>query len=497
MVFLENAIIALAALAAGLGLGILLSKLFFLAVSALIGASEAVPFAVPPVAVLGTVTAFVGLFLSVNVFSLLGVKRSSISELLKASRGPKPTPRWRPWKLRLGLGLLAGGYELAWVTDGMTLVMNMVPVIGLTIAGTYFIVLIAVVGSSLGAFDSLLQSARRIALGSTAYALNVVVAEAGAAGGGGADAATVAGTESRVLEYLRDRGATNIQSQAIPYFQSGGQDQERGLTCAVVSAVSYNRAAEIVPEFGPVTLGRGEALLVTPYSPKGADYEPVTSVTLLAADGAEPVTFQVVQTIERPWLTGDTVVTSDADFAAMNARATSRHTWLGFEYKGWERMAGVAGGVGGLFPQGALKTAMARYDGYVILRQSGALTMFIGLFVAILFFVMAGSLIYFKLFTEIADDRQQYQVLREIGLTRAEFGRVVSQELGMLFSVPLAFGALHTAFALKALGNLFGGLSAQLDIVGAGVMIGVAYLVAQTLYFLVTRAAYVRQVTAR
>jgi len=117
--------------------------------------------------------------------------------------------------------------------------------------------------------------------------------------------------------------------------------------------------------------------------------------------------------------------------------------------------------------------------------------MFIGLFIAGLFFVVAGSIIYFKLFTEAADDRAQYAVLYDIGLTRQEFGRMVSQELGTVFFLPLFFGALHTAFALKTLSNM---IDLNLDIVTGGLMIGAAYLAAQGFYYLIARAAYVREV---
>lgn len=531
MVFLENGIIAAAALATGLGLGVLLSKLFFLAVASVVGAEESIPFAVPPIAVAGTVAAFVALFLSVNVFSLLGVSRASIRELLKASRGPKRVPKRLPFLLLAGLALLAGGYGLAWATDGSTLIQNMLPIVGLTIAGTYFVVtqgsvlvfgwlrrrpriylrgtnlltvnrlvfrladtarvifisaiLIAVVGSALGAFNSLLQGARRIALDGQAYALSLDVPGDGNPGA----------VESKTLDYLREVGVTGIQNQAIPYFVSAGE----GLRYRVVSAVSYNRAAEIIPQFGPATLGRGEAIVVSPYTPRGGEDVALDSVTVQPSDeaevgGANAASFRVIQTIFRPWLSGSVVVVSDADYAELNRRATARSTWLGFEFRGWEKYTEIPGDINGVVGAQAISMVTARVEGYSLLRQSGALTMFIGLFIAVLFFVMAGSLIYFKLFTEIGDDRQQYQVLREIGLTKREFGRVVSQELGTLFFLPLAFGALHTAFALKTLSNL---ADLNLNIAGAGLMIGAAYVAAQSVYFLVTRSAYVRQVMAR
>lgn len=74
---------------------------------------------------------------------------------------------------------------------------------------------------------------------------------------------------------------------------------------------------------------------------------------------------------------------------------------------------------------------------------------------------------------------------------RREAGRPL--ELGTLFLLPRVFGAAHTAFALKTVSNL---IDLHLNIVGVGLMIGAAYLTDQTVYFLITRTAYVWQVTA-
>lgn len=520
MVFIENGIIALAALTAGLGLGVIFSKLFFLAASSVLGIGERIPFAIPPLAVAGTVGAFTGLFLSVNVVSLLGVRSSSISELLKAHRGPKHTPRPRPLLLLLGLGLLAAGYRLAWVTDGMTFVTNTFPILGLTIAGTYFIVtqgsvllggwlqrrqrfylrgtnllvvnrlrfrlvetaqvifisaiLIAVVGSALGGFNSLLQGAKGMAEGSQAYELSVQLSDQG----------NPTEVQARILDYLDERGARDLRSQVVTYFTSAQGDRHT----MVVPAASYNRAAEVTGVFETVVVGPGQAYGISSY---GDRVWPET-VDIQASTESSPANFAVIGQTTQWWLgTGDVVVLNDADFAALYAQATQRTNWVGFSYENWRGLPGLSGDINQVAGAGNLSLVVSKVEVYQAYRQSGALTMFIGVFIAGLFFVIAGSLIYFKLFTELDDDRRQYGVLRKLGLTSREFGRAVSQELGVLFFLPLAFGALHTVFALKTLWNL---IPLQLDLLTGGLMIGGAYLLAQGLYFLIARSAYVRQV---
>jgi len=527
MVSQESRVIALGALGAGLILGILLSKLFFMAMAVLLEVENPIPFAVPPLAILGTVAAFLGLFLLTNLVSMLGVRESSIQELLKAHRRPKLPPRRQPFLLILGLGLLAWGYRLAWVTDGRTLGRNMVPILGLTIAGTYFVVtrgsvlvcgwlrrcprvylrgtnvlvinrlayrlvdnaralfisaiLVAIVGTSLGAFNSLLQSARSVAIEDCAYSLSYVIPP-------GTDAAAA---REETLAALRERGLDHVESQAIEAFKTVAEIGEGRQGVTVVPSSSYSRAAEVTTGFDPVILAPGQSLLVLPYEPEETSPEvEAASIT----DGGRTTRLQVVGSVTRRWLPGGfALVVCDSDYPDLAGRAdpAARFTFLGFEYRGWERSRDLGEALWSALRDSKAEFTMDRYADYRSLRQAGALTMFVGVFVSFVFFIAAGSLIYFKVFTEIGEDRAQHVILREIGITRREFTRVVSQELGALFFLPLLFGALHTAFALRVLTNL---LNVNLNVVWAGAMIGGGYLVAQTAYFLVTRAAYVRQV---
>jgi putative ABC transport system permease protein len=395
MVFLENGLIAGAALAIGLALGVLFSKLFLLAAAALAGDGQRMPFAVRPIAIAGTVIAFTGLFLSVNLVSLLGVRASSITELLKAHRGPKHEPKRRPLVLLLGVGLLASGYWLAWVTDARSFLSNALPILGLTIAGTYLTVtqgsvllfgwlrrklrlylrgtnvlvinrllfrlvdtarvifvsaiLIAVVGSSLGAFNTLVQGAKSLAIEAQPYALSVVLE--------GTDGATEA--ESRIAGYLRQAGVSRIQTQTIPYFIA-----EQQWRYTVVSSTSYNRAAEIIKEFGPAVIGRGEALYIRAYAPDDTAPGPET-VDITPAAGVGPSFFRVVCTITRPRMAGGyVVVLSDADFAALWAEAPERRTWLGFEYAGWERHAEIPQEINGVVGGSRLSLVTSRVEIY-------------------------------------------------------------------------------------------------------------------------------------
>lgn len=91
---------------------------------------------------------------------------------------------------------------------------------------------------------------------------------------------------------------------------------------------------------------------------------------------------------------------------------------------------------------------------FVEMKQIFGLTMFIGLFVSVLFFIAAGSMLYFKLFTEFQEDREQFIALKRIGLTDGELKKIVTTHIGMIFFLPFGVGVVHAAFALKTLGDI-------------------------------------------
>src|SRR5699024_1338821 len=77
--------------------------------------------------------------------------------------------------------------------------------------------------------------------------------------------------------------------------------------------------------------------------------------------------------------------------------------------------------------------------------------LFIGLFIGIVFFVSAGSFLYFRLFTDLDEDRAKFSVINKFGLTNKELNKVVTQQTAILFFTPILVAIVHAAVALTAL----------------------------------------------
>ena len=114
--------------------------------------------------------------------------------------------------------------------------------------------------------------------------------------------------------------------------------------------------------------------------------------------------------------------------------------------------------------------------------------LFVGFFIGIVFFVCAGSFLYFRLFSDLEDDVRLFEMIRKVGLTSRELSKVVTIRLALLFFVPIGVATLHGAVALTALGQMFEYSLFKENTVVLSIFIGI-----QVVYFLLIRSRYVKQ----
>ncbi|MGO4373201.1 FtsX-like permease family protein, partial [Paenibacillus sp. MCAF20] len=106
LVIYENAAIAVLAIAVGIGLGMLFSKLFFMALGVLLDMDETIPFAVPLKAVWMTGGGFFLLFMVISLWTALRIGRNEIIDLLNAARKPKGQLAYSKWLVALAIACL-------------------------------------------------------------------------------------------------------------------------------------------------------------------------------------------------------------------------------------------------------------------------------------------------------------------------------------------------------------------------------------------------------
>ncbi|PFM83722.1 ABC transporter permease, partial [Bacillus cereus] len=104
------------------------------------------------------------------------------------------------------------------------------------------------------------------------------------------------------------------------------------------------------------------------------------------------------------------------------------------------------------------------------------------------FFTFAASFLYFRLYTDLERNQQQYKMIAKVGLSKPELKKIVSRQLALLFFLPIVIAITHSAVAFTALQEL-----ADFSVLGSSIMVLISFLVLQIIYFYVVRAQYLKK----
>ncbi|MEK5040685.1 FtsX-like permease family protein [Sporosarcina sp. FSL K6-3457] len=132
---------------------------------------------------------------------------------------------------------------------------------------------------------------------------------------------------------------------------------------------------------------------------------------------------------------------------------------------------------------------------YSVIRTTFSLLLFIGLLLAAVFFLAAGSFIYFRLYTSLERDRKQFDVLRRMGITDREFKKIVNRQLIPQFFFPWGVAFVHSSFAILALQVIWDAL-AEISIVKELVLVLLVFTLMQICYFYLIRWRYLAHIKA-
>ncbi|WP_019909587.1 ABC transporter permease [Paenibacillus sp. HW567] len=540
MVFLENMMIGGSAILTGTVLGLLLGKLFLMIGSGFLG--------IPPLefhlswqAPVLTICSFVLLFMLISLSTFAFIGNESPRGLFQGAGRGEAEPARSGWLALLSGLLLLAGYGLAAATTATTVETMMVPVVLITVAGTYlfytqlslyivgllrqirrfywkhthilmfsglshrwkdngrmfFMVTIvsAVSFTSVGVFASIHTLSRELKL------------DYPAAVGYVAKGGERASTEERDLQGI----AAELEELGIPYEalevplkyaaveSQTGPDRTQRLPLMAYS--DYKRAlrhAGFISNEPPLRGNEGLVMIGSQrdrsliservkatYKLKQAIY-----IQEIGYTGHVPIAEYLLPELDGT-LGGDFsgLVISDSLYSRIVPVQQDRYT--GFYVEDFIRTAEVASA---LAPKG--KVAYEADASYAVVvsgtlfevqRTLYSTMLFASLLVGTIFFIAAGSFLYFRLYTDLDHDRLQYSTLSKLGLTDKELDRVATLQLALMFFVPVLLAVLHSLFAFIALQRLFYlSIAAETGAVLAG------YLAAQALYFFFIRSRYLR-----
>ncbi|MDO8226827.1 ABC transporter permease [Bacillus cabrialesii] len=538
MIYYEQSLISLAAIAAGIGAGLLFSKLFFMIMTWMLSVKVPISFAIVPKAFVMTAAGFLILFQTLLILSLGRIRKLEIIELIKSAQKPKSLPAYSKWLTVLSVLCLGGGYYLAATANAIDMVFRVFPILILVLIGTYFFF----TQSSVAFFRTLYRKKHSFYKGT-----NIIV-------------------RSNMIFRLKDHArmlfltsiitAVILTATGVIYmFYADLQRQEEQSIPQSVSWVEKDASSFQVmePKTAENTLKQADAEIKYKVNATGI---PVTFKTALpfgnrkAEAGALLISEQTYNQIAKEkgypvihlqdqeafinvafqMMTKDTfgegenatfhtksgkalsyvmkkqrnqgilmpvgeisrlLVVSEKSFVSLTQEVSLKEQTrvIGYELENWKETVDVSKKLEGMVPKEHQSDFQTRAPGYQVIKQAVALTLFIGMFVSVLFFIVQGSMLYLRMFTEIEDTRVQVLALKRIGITDKEIHSILGKQIGFLFFIPFIAGAIHAGFAYVALSNMLNS-----NLFFEAVLVIFIYFVFQAVYYLVTRRIYKRAV---
>lgn len=542
LVFFETMILGMVSTVAGIVLGFAFSKFFFM-IGREIMQLESLPLYVSWKPFALTIGAFASLFIIISIISVAFVRTKGILDLLQGYWKTEEVTPASKWLSALGFLFLAVAYGLAAIVTDKTVYTMAVIIPPLATLGTYLFfthsihTLLNLYKRKKGVYwhktrlVSLAEASVKLKDSAQMFFIVTIVSTV---------AFLTVGTLASFMSYTGDFRESN--PLGLIYISFSGNDQEgehveslvsqleeKGLSYDVVPLIikrqtstmtgndvdivrttDFNRLA-VMLGFETVSPKRGEGLFI-PYSKESlkelgessTDTVLMESNIALRIDQVYPHVMLPVNTVNF-----NSIVVNDVDYAAIDkplagfGDGESTFTYYAFDIPQWDETVSVGDELTALMDKAVEQgnfTGLNFFfvnpgEDYRLFKSSFAILLFIGVMVAAVFLLAAGSFIYFKLYTGLERDRKQYALLVRLGMTDKELRKIVNRQLIPQFFLPWGLALLHSTFAFVSLQVVWDEF-AELSILGEMVVVLSGFTVAQILYFFLIRWRYIDHLQA-
>ena len=82
--------------------------------------------------------------------------------------------------------------------------------------------------------------------------------------------------------------------------------------------------------------------------------------------------------------------------------------------------------------------------------------LFLGIFLGFIFLVGAGMIIYYKQMSEGYEDKERFEIMQKVGMSRKEVKSAIRRQILMVFFLPLLMAVLHIIMAFPMISRLLG-----------------------------------------
>nr|WP_238141308.1 FtsX-like permease family protein [Bacillus cereus] len=195
----------------------------------------------------------------------------------------------------------------------------------------------------------------------------------------------------------------------------------------------------------------------------------------------------------------DTVYDKIINTPPLREQEHNQYTQYGFLIKNWQETEDVAKQLERIISYDNTNINLNfTYNSLVLKwlegKQVNGLLSIISVLVGIVFFVFSLSFLYVRLFTDLDRDKSQFQMLSKVGLTRRELKKMITQQISILFFVPIVISILHSSVAFIALQYLAQRRQIDLSVTGNSILIFASFICLQVIYFFIIRRNYLSQI---
>ncbi|SDZ41270.1 FtsX-like permease family protein [Bacillus sp. 166amftsu] len=543
LIFIENMLIGCCAIIAGIGIGLIFGKIVLLASANLLALKGRLLFYLPTKAIVVTCLSFLILFILVSVFTARMMKVSQLIELMKSEEKPKQEPKSSKWLALLSILFIAIGYAAAFylytsLWRGDSFVYVMLICVFFSVLGTYFLFtqlsfyLLKYVKKREHTFFKktnlltiselayrMMDNAKTLFLVSILSAVTFTSIGVCLSIGSNAVAESQSPYAFSYTSYNGNVEETSHISQIKK--QLNDADFSYKLisptifttenTADIMKLTDYNASAKILG-YPVETLQNEQDSLILPsksrlrgesqdefkkeissYTLQEGDIRINVSGKKLLMDNALSPSFGYISVVS------DSVYEKIINTPPLQKQEHNQYTQYGFLIKNWTKTEDISKQFMKMFPYDSEKMNPpykfeSLYLKWLEGKQANGLLSIISVLVGIVFFVFAISFLYFRLFTDLDRDKKQYEMLSKVGLTQKELKKIVTQQISILFFVPIVVAIIHSSVAFGALQYLAQRKYIDLSVTGNSILIFTSFICVQIIYFLIIRRNYLRQI---
>lgn len=543
LVFIENIIIGIASILTGITIGMAFSKFILIMSNNLLMIDKGFPFYMPFKAIGITFGAFFLLFLFISLFTSRLVNVEQLVELIKAEEKPKPEPKASLWLSLFALTCIGLGYTAVFYSvnaiqykDVKYVLFMMAIGVSFVVLGTYFLftqLSVYVLRVLKKRENIFLNKTNILTISDLVYQLKdnakmffmvtIISAVAFTAVGTcmGLGNSSMAESNSPFAFSYQSYNNNPLEKEHLKRIESelnnGGFKFKRvaysikqipdtlynsNVLLNVIKISDYNKLAEAFGFEKESLKGENDSVVIP--SRKVTNTKSNQNNFRLSHRNIK-IDIHVNKTITPKELQDTnltTIIIPDAVYNQMLVDPENHYdesTINGFIVKDWEKTKKVAENIAAAFQKDnkGINEHIVDNEKYIfssliftwiVMKQSFGLASIMSVLIGIVFFTFAASFLYFRLYTDLERNQQQYKMIAKVGLSKPELKKIVSRQLALLFFLPIVIAITHSAVAFTALQEL-----ADFSVLGSSVMVLICFLILQIIYFYFVRSQYLKK----